>query len=77
MKCPKCQTENREGAEFCKECGEPLQAELICSQCGHVNTQDSKFCDKCGNPLTKPAPASTPEAPPPPNPPPLLVDATR
>ena len=27
MKYPNCQTENREGAEFCGECGKSLQAE--------------------------------------------------
>ena len=36
MKCPKCGHENREGAEFCGECGQALQAELVCPQCGHA-----------------------------------------
>ena len=25
MKCPKCNTENREGVEFCRKCGERLK----------------------------------------------------
>jgi tetratricopeptide (TPR) repeat protein len=51
MKCPKCQTENREGAQFCRVCGQSLQQELKCPKCGHINLHDSQFCDKCGSPL--------------------------
>ena len=54
MKCPKCQAENREGATFCKECGNRL--EVACPECGNLNTPGSKFCDKCGHDLRKPAP---------------------
>jgi class 3 adenylate cyclase len=46
MKCPKCQFENREGARFCKECGNNL--EPACSDCGTVYEMGSKFCDECG-----------------------------
>jgi tetratricopeptide (TPR) repeat protein len=73
MKCPKCQLENREGAEFCRECGFSLRLDLICSKCGHSNLIKSKFCDKCGQTLTpvfateqSPSPPSTPTSPPPP-----------
>jgi hypothetical protein len=52
MKCPKCQFENREGAKFCKECGNKL--ELTCSSCGHSVHPGSKFCDECGHDLIKP-----------------------
>jgi tetratricopeptide (TPR) repeat protein/ribosomal protein L40E len=51
MKCPHCQAENRNGATFCRECGQPLQMEIACLKCGHVNPKGSKFCDKCGQPL--------------------------
>jgi len=51
MKCPYCQTENREGAEFCGECGKPLVAQNTCPQCGHENPSTFKFCDKCGHAL--------------------------
>jgi class 3 adenylate cyclase/tetratricopeptide (TPR) repeat protein len=51
MKCPKCQFENREGAKFCKECGNKL--ELICPQCGAAYTPGTKFCDECGQSLTE------------------------
>jgi len=46
MKCPACQFDNREGAQFCKECGKKL--ELICPSCGHPYQLGSKFCDECG-----------------------------
>ena len=51
MKCPKCQFENREGAKFCKKCGNKL--ELICPSCGHPYQADSIFCDECGHTLAK------------------------
>lgn len=51
MKCSKCQHENREGAKFCKKCGNKL--ELICPSCGHPYQADSIFCDECGHTLTK------------------------
>jgi len=52
MLCPKCQFDNREGARFCKECGEKL--ELSCPKCNALITPDSKFCDECGHDLSKP-----------------------
>jgi class 3 adenylate cyclase/tetratricopeptide (TPR) repeat protein len=52
MKCPKCLTENKEGAKFCKKCGG--KQELLCPTCGHTYEADSLFCSECGHPLTKP-----------------------
>ena len=49
MKCPKCQTENREDAKFCNECGGKL--EPLCPACGKSNPSGSKFCDECGQDL--------------------------
>jgi class 3 adenylate cyclase len=49
MQCPECQFENREGAKFCKECGEKL--ELACQKCGTRLSPYSKFCDECGTEL--------------------------
>jgi tetratricopeptide (TPR) repeat protein len=57
MKCPHCQAENRNGATFCRECGQSLRIEIVCSKCGHTNTKGSKFCDKCGQALVEQAPA--------------------
>jgi class 3 adenylate cyclase/tetratricopeptide (TPR) repeat protein/ABC-type lipoprotein export system ATPase subunit len=50
MKCPKCDSESREGAKFCRECGHKL--ELACPRCGNMNPPGSKFCDRCGHDLT-------------------------
>jgi class 3 adenylate cyclase/tetratricopeptide (TPR) repeat protein len=50
MECPKCQYKNREGAKFCRECGEKL--ELECPQCGKTFPLSAKFCDECGQRLT-------------------------
>lgn len=52
MKCPKCQLENRERANFCNECG--YKFESTCPECGATNRVGSKFCDECGSKLTLP-----------------------
>ena len=51
MKCPTCQTDNKEGARFCIECGHKL--ELKCPQCGHPLPPVAKFCEMCGHQLSK------------------------
>ena len=58
MKCPKCQSENREDAEFCNECGNRL--DVLCPNCKRANRPGSKFCDKCGNDLTAPSATQAP-----------------
>lgn len=58
MKCPHCQADNREGAEFCRKCGKSLKSNVVCPQCGHVNLPDSAFCEKCARSLGE-APIST------------------
>ncbi len=50
MKCPKCQIDNPEGANFCVECGGKL--ERICPNCGIGNALSYKFCNKCGHKLS-------------------------
>jgi class 3 adenylate cyclase len=55
MKCPKCQAENREDAEFCGDCG--IKLEIVCSKCGRSNPTSKSFCDKCGEALGAPKPA--------------------
>ena len=57
MKCPKCQTDNPEGKNFCRECGAKL--ERLCPKCNSPNPLQSKFCGDCGCQLTRPE-----EAPP-------------
>jgi len=46
MKCPKCDLTNREGAQYCLNCGERLIFE--CLQCGTILPLNAKFCDTCG-----------------------------
>jgi class 3 adenylate cyclase/tetratricopeptide (TPR) repeat protein len=57
MKCPKCQTENRETRKFCGKCGAPFAVK--CPQCGSENLPGEDFCGECGHDLRKPQ-----EAPP-------------
>jgi len=52
MKCPNCHFENREGANFCNECG--YKFELTCPECRATNAVGSKFCDGCGSKLSLP-----------------------
>jgi len=59
MKCPKCQFDNREGAKFCKECGNKF--ELTCPKCGNVSEPGVKFCDECGHSLILPSEPSPKE----------------
>ncbi len=55
MNCPSCGHENRDGARFCRECGQSLAPELTCASCGRLNTAESRFCDGCGAPVSRPA----------------------
>jgi class 3 adenylate cyclase/tetratricopeptide (TPR) repeat protein len=52
MQCPKCQSDNREGAKFCGKCRTKLS--LICSKCDSENPPGNAFCDQCGFDLNKP-----------------------
>jgi tetratricopeptide (TPR) repeat protein/ribosomal protein L40E len=56
MKCPHCQTENPEGSEYCRKCGQSLLNEAVCPKCGHPNFPDSAYCNKCGQALAEKAP---------------------
>jgi class 3 adenylate cyclase/tetratricopeptide (TPR) repeat protein len=50
MKCPKCESDNREGVKFCEECG--AQFELVCPSCKAKIPLGKKFCGECGQNLT-------------------------
>ncbi len=50
MKCPRCQAENVEGAQFCEDCGARLEA--ICPSCGQPVDTRKRFCRSCGATLT-------------------------
>jgi class 3 adenylate cyclase len=61
MRCPECQFENREGANFCNKCG--YKFDLTCPECGQIDPVESKFCSECGynfNPAKEPS-NKTPE----------------
>ncbi|RLC99074.1 MAG: serine/threonine protein kinase [Chloroflexi bacterium] len=49
--CPHCNAQNRDTAQFCAQCAQPLRQ--ICPQCGALNPARSRFCNKCGAPLIK------------------------
>jgi class 3 adenylate cyclase/predicted ATPase len=50
--CASCQRENREGARFCVNCGQPLA--LSCPNCGATGAPGEHFCAECGTPLARP-----------------------
>ncbi|HXJ84906.1 MAG TPA: adenylate/guanylate cyclase domain-containing protein [Candidatus Methylomirabilis sp.] len=52
MQCPRCRTNNREEAQFCRECGARLEA--VCPVCGAHLDPGTKFCDACGTSLQDP-----------------------
>ena len=52
MQCPKCQFENPDDAQFCIECGNPI--EFHCPQCGVITPATGKFCKTCGHNLAIP-----------------------
>ena len=59
MQCPRCWTENRDEARFCRECGATFSS--ACPSCGAKVEPGSRFCDGCGAPLaaaSQPAPRS-------------------
>ncbi|NIR31262.1 MAG: AAA family ATPase [Gammaproteobacteria bacterium] len=57
MRCPHCQTENREGRRFCARCGATLAQP--CPGCGFANEPGEDFCGGCGKRLGAAQPART------------------
>ncbi|HIH45145.1 MAG TPA: RDD family protein [Candidatus Methanoperedenaceae archaeon] len=59
--CPKCGAENDANANFCRQCGNNLQAVNVqpapasipglCQKCGTQNDARARFCRQCGNTL--------------------------
>ncbi|MBF0474599.1 MAG: AAA family ATPase [Deltaproteobacteria bacterium] len=47
MLCPQCQSDNRDGAKFCSECGTKFAQ--ICTNCQAQLRSGAKFCDECGH----------------------------
>ena len=56
MTCPRCQAENRDGREFCEECGAPLGTGL-CAVRRRPCAGQAKFCELCARPPVTAAPA--------------------
>ncbi len=50
MRCPKCQSENPETAQFCLRCHTPVR--FICPACHQAQDHGGK-CDKCGTDFAK------------------------
>ncbi len=52
--CPLCNSQNRDNAAFCSNCGTGLKqaAPIFCTRCGSQNVAGSRFCPTCGNALT-------------------------
>ncbi|HUU63294.1 MAG TPA: adenylate/guanylate cyclase domain-containing protein [Dehalococcoidia bacterium] len=57
MKCIKCDSDNREGAKFCEQCGTRLVRK--CPDCGAEVSPTARFCAECGHDIAEPK-----EAPP-------------
>ena len=55
MECPKCQADNREGINFCEECG--AKFEIECPACKAIIPLGKKFCGECGHKLNTTAKA--------------------
>jgi len=64
MNCPHCQADNPDGARFCNQCGQKIEA--VCPGCGQINPPGSRFCNQCGRDLTAPPEAAPATAPAPP-----------
>jgi class 3 adenylate cyclase/tetratricopeptide (TPR) repeat protein len=56
LSCPKCSTDNPDGARFCGGCGASLIASIACPDCGTDNQPGQKFCNGCGRALGSEAP---------------------
>jgi class 3 adenylate cyclase/tetratricopeptide (TPR) repeat protein len=59
--CPQCQTQNRDQALFCDECGARL--ETACPNCGEANRRTAKFCTNCGQTIGGATPSRAITAP--------------
>jgi len=48
MKCKYCDTELKQGAKFCPNCGEEVKVYDVCISCGEQIKIGAKFCPHCG-----------------------------
>ena len=52
MRCPSCESNNPEAAQFCASCGSLLAQ--ACPHCGAELTPGARFCISCGKPVAAP-----------------------
>jgi len=48
MKCPKCNAEIENDANFCPECGSKIETFVFCANCGAKLEEGATFCSNCG-----------------------------
>ena len=67
MRCPTCGVENQPEAQFCVNCGIPLetrngegQSVIYCTSCGSENPSGARFCIRCGAEMQSPAERGVP-----------------
>lgn len=48
MKCPRCDSEVKNGMKYCSSCGFEVPKVTICNQCGFEIPKGMSFCPKCG-----------------------------
>lgn len=46
--CSKCGRRNDPDAQFCDQCGAPMQSEQRCPSCREINDDGARFCKSCG-----------------------------
>jgi class 3 adenylate cyclase/tetratricopeptide (TPR) repeat protein len=51
MRCPSCDTDNRDSRRFCSKCGAALPR--ACAACGFANDPEDQFCGGCGAALSE------------------------
>ncbi len=56
LRCPVCDTDNRDDAAFCLHCGSSLAS--VCPRCGRELQPEAQFCDGCGARRGTPASAT-------------------
>ena len=48
MQCPHCQTQNRQGAQFCRKCG--IRFDAVCPACGAFTERREHDCGASTSP---------------------------
>lgn len=48
MICQNCNTDNQDGAVYCKNCGSRIDGNTQCPHCGSAIAADSVYCNFCG-----------------------------